>query len=612
MRNGSWGRVAAVLAGFLLCAPAHAEWKPLGPFGGPAALIQSDPNSGRTLLAGTTNALLFRSMDSGATWRPLRFPPQLRSVLHSLLIHPGVRGLYLAGIAPDSPGVSGLWRSDDGGSTWRPVPGFENAPVRAIAVFRGNSQILAAGTDTGVFSTRDGGVTWRRISPRQNGELQPVVSLAIDPKDSRVIYAGTPHLPWRTLDEGEHWSSIHTGMIDDSDVFSILVDRNRPQRVFATACSGIYRSINGGAAWTRLPDARDASVRTYVLAQDPQYENVFFAGTTHGMVRSRDGGASWEKIVPDATRSISFDMGRLGRIFIATDQRGVLRSDDNGKTWEPVNHGIANRRFTPVAAGEGGALVTTDWTDSPAAGLLRLANGSDEWTRIRAENSGGSWARLPAPARDGKVTALLSPQAATEGILVAVGSVMYSARKSPAGFQTMQFPAPVQSLIDLESPWTAAISGAALYLSPDGESWEGSRVPDVDINDAVALSGGRLMAATTGGLRVSSDRGKTWQAVSEALEGNTVQAICRHPGRPSQLFAARYGEVLASADEGRAWSRISPEDWPVESIRQLIVTREAPGRLLVLTRQQGIFALSIDEEPGRPKAPPATNSNSAR
>jgi hypothetical protein len=81
-------------------------------------------------------------------------------------------------------------------------------------------------------------------------------------------------------------------MIDDSDVFSIQPDRNRPQRVIAGACSGIHRSLSGGATWSR-PVGKSSSYRTYVIAQDPRYENVWYAGTTHGTIRSPDGGSTW-------------------------------------------------------------------------------------------------------------------------------------------------------------------------------------------------------------------------------------------------------------------------------------------------------------------------------
>jgi len=111
---------------------------------------------------------------------------------------------------------------------------------------------MAAGADSGVYLTRDGGTSWKLISPPGDPELRPVVSLAFDPGDSKIIYAGTTHLPWRTSDGGATWQSIHTGMIDDSDVFSIQVDPHRPERVLASACSGAYASSDAAHHWKRF------------------------------------------------------------------------------------------------------------------------------------------------------------------------------------------------------------------------------------------------------------------------------------------------------------------------------------------------------------------------
>ena len=38
---------------------------------------------------------------------------------------------------------------------------------------------------------------------------------------------------------------IHQGMIDDSDVMSLLIDVEKPGRMYASACSGIYQSDDG-------------------------------------------------------------------------------------------------------------------------------------------------------------------------------------------------------------------------------------------------------------------------------------------------------------------------------------------------------------------------------
>src|SRR5690349_22599935 len=49
---------------------------------------------------------------------------------------------------------------------------------------------------------------------------------------SETIYAGTWHLPWKTTDGGRSWHNIKNGVIDDSDVFSIIIDPKQPQVVY--------------------------------------------------------------------------------------------------------------------------------------------------------------------------------------------------------------------------------------------------------------------------------------------------------------------------------------------------------------------------------------------
>ena len=139
------------------------------------------------------------------------------------------------------------------------------------------------------------GATWKHISPPDDPEIRPVVSLAFHPMQADIIYAGTTHLPWRTADGGNTWHSIHEGMMDDSDVFSIQVDPRNPDHVFASACSGVYSSANNAEKWTPM-DTPKGAFRTHFVALDPHHEGVVFAGTTGGLLRSPDGGHSWRNV----------------------------------------------------------------------------------------------------------------------------------------------------------------------------------------------------------------------------------------------------------------------------------------------------------------------------
>jgi photosystem II stability/assembly factor-like uncharacterized protein len=574
--------------GPLLCFPLWAAWAPLGPFGGSASFVAADPHSSKTFLAGTRNALLFRTDDAGESWTAIWFPAQLQATLNALAIDPQTPGIYLAGLSSELPQYSGLLRSTDAGATWGQVADLRNQRVRAIAFKRANSQIIAVGTDAGVFASPDGGSTWSRVSPLDNAQLRPVVSLAFDPNDSATLYAGTPHLPWKTADGGVSWHSIDTGMLDDSDVFSIQVDRNRPQRVFVSACSGIYRSLNAAATWTRLIEAKDASYRTYVVVQDPQHENVWFAGTTHGMVRSVDGGANWVKLGPFATRAIAFDPRRLGRILIATEEAGILRSDDDGATWNPANKGFCNRRLSSFWTAAGTVYAAA--VDGLSGGsVLKLAEDLSEWTTVAVTS------RIKSVPSD-----VVSPPWSPHLVMAKTESGLFISEDTGRHWNPLDLPesaSRIWAFAALDNPWIAAVGAAGILLSRDGKSWRPCSLAVGEVYGVASTHEGGLLAATNSGLKASDNLGGSWYPVRGDLETGAIQAICRHPRRTALLFAARYGVIYASTDAGRSWRRISAEAWPISSVKQLTVVPGTPDRLLVLTHQQGIWEWPFDTGP---------------
>jgi photosystem II stability/assembly factor-like uncharacterized protein len=337
---------------------AGAAWEPLGPFGGSAAIVLVDCHHRDTLLAATSNAQIFRSEDGGGSWKPLPFPAQFHATLHAFALDRQNPGVYFAGLSSESPEYSGIMRSSDNGLTWKRIGEPELRAVWSIAMWQQDSKVMAAGTEDGVFLTRDGGATWALATPADAGDLKPVVSLALDPWDSKILYAGTPHLAWKSTDGGSTWQSIHQGMSNDSDVFAILVDDRRRRRIFAATCGGIYRSLDGGAEWTKMTEAEGASFRTYHIAQDPEQPNVLLAGTRLGLVKSEDSGTTWRRVSEQSTRWIAFDPAVPNRVFVATDEMGLFRSDDGGESFRAINRGFTNRRLVSVAVVETSLYVT--------------------------------------------------------------------------------------------------------------------------------------------------------------------------------------------------------------------------------------------------------------
>ena len=134
--------------------------------------------------------------------------------------------------------------------------------------------MLVIGALDGVFRSqrwrKDAGIaSRRRTTPRSKN----IESLAIDPQNPDIVYAGTWHLPWKTEDGGTNWHSISKGIAFDSDMFSIIVDPKNPETVYASACSGMYKSVNKAEYFHRIYMALTARRdRTRVMKQDTQRE----------------------------------------------------------------------------------------------------------------------------------------------------------------------------------------------------------------------------------------------------------------------------------------------------------------------------------------------------
>ncbi len=627
---------------FLLAGrPLDAQWRAIGPFGGAVAVVQVDAEHPGTVMAATRNALLFRSRDNGDSWQPLPFAPQLHAVLHSFLI--GNHGRYFAGLGSDSAAYSGLFQSSDEGRTWSRLPGLGDREIWSLAVWPGDTAVMAAGSRDGVYLTTDDGATWKRISPAANRELQPVVSLAFDPTNQKILFAGTPHLPWKTADGGATWHSVHSGMLDDSDVFSIQVDPATPQHVFATACSGIYFSGSGGNLWSKLAGSSSASYRTYVVAQDPKSADTVFAGTAGGLIRSTDRGRTWKKLSDDAARFVAFDPARPGRLFVATDQHGILRSDNGGDTLTGASEGLCNRYFSSLAV-SGDNLFAASIYEASSGGVFRV--GADaQWQRTAAASAllgeqilsmtapsgesgtlyatayravlasmdgGKVWTRVPGPPGTARYTGTEEFRGklvlATEaGVFLSENHGRTWARSTlPAGAGA------IRSLTTLQPEMLGIVTAAGLVTSPDGLVWTAAApLPNhAAMYHAVSPMPGVFLAATSAGLMRTDSAGASWEPVRWAPGASTVSAICLDAEARNHIFTAVYGTIYESPDSGATWSPVAAEASGMISVRALAVVRGQPERLYALTQHQGIFLLPLPASPAGSNAVTNTVSNS--
>jgi len=599
--------MSVLFCGIVPAAMHAATWFPLGPYGGDARSFAADPGNSKHLYMGTAIGWLYESNDGGSTWARLsRIDKRDDLVLRHILIDPRnpkhmVVGAYAVG-SPDG----GVYISDDAGRNWYAQAEMRRQSVRSMAQSLSNPDELVAGTLKGIYRSMDDGKHWQLISPEGSTEIHEVESLAIDPVDPKIIYAGTWHLPWKTVDGGEKWDPIKQGLIDDSDVFSIIIDPAKPSIVYASACSGIYKSVDAAAQFKKIQGIPSTARRTRRLLQDPVHPETVYAGTTEGLYRTQDGGKTFIRMTgPEViVNDVYVDPKNPDHVLLATDRGGVLRSEDTGFSFQASNTGFSAQQVTAFASdSQNHATVYAGVANAKAAGgVFRSVDGGVRWEQqssglggrdvfsltstpagtllagtehgiFRLGESGwsdsGSLPPAAAPASvpkkskpEAKPKAGVKPKATPVSYVLQKGTE--TAKKKPGAGSKRRPAAPppifsnlgaaVYSLVADGGTVYAATSEGLLRGDNDGHFW--TPVSSFPMSDPhfVAADKTTVMVAGLKRIDLSLDAGTTWNTVNLPEDLKQVAAIA--VDEQDNLWVGGHPGVFRSTDHGQSWTML--------------------------------------------------------
>jgi len=584
------------------------NWIPVGPNGGDARNFAVDPGNPQHLYLGTTTSWIYQSMDGGSSWKRLaKLDKADDLVVDSLVVDSSDAKTLFAGVWQVDRPAGGIYISHDGGATWSASAEMDGQSVRALTQSYSNPKILVAGTLKGVYRSEDKGEHWKEISPPGSTEIHEVESIAIDPNDPNTIYAGTWHLPWKTTDGGANWHNIKAGLIDDSDVFSIIIDPTRPTVMYMSACSGIYRSESAGELNRKVQGIPSTARRTRVLMQDPVNRKIVYAGTTEGLYKTVDDGVNWTRITgPDViVNDIYVNPKDPRHVLLATDRSGVLMSNDAGATFTASNAGFSQRQVAAILPDprHQGTIYAGVINDKDYGGVFVTEDGGATWQQ-RSQGLEGRDVFTLAQTDDGTLLAGTS-----HGIFrwsgeewVADGNVVtytekttYVVRRGKRTKSTRQIAHPgdpidsrVSDIHTAGGVWFAATSEGVYRSENQGSSWTGPVVAGENYRFVTAKDN-VVLAASRKQLMMSTDNGTTWHEIMLPEKLTSIQAMTMAP-KGSLWVGGREG-LFYSEDQGQTWYQLAT--LPLADIDGLSYNREL-GRIIVTSgRSSMVFA--IDE-----------------
>jgi photosystem II stability/assembly factor-like uncharacterized protein len=328
-----------------------------------------DPKNARTTSANidaTYDALIggevYRSDDEGESWKKMS---DKKTDVSGKAAY-SFNQIYADPVNPNNvyiPGVS-MFYSFDGGKTWpmgwRGRDRFQSnfGDVRCFWIDPTDPRHMMLGSDGGIYSTWDGGLTMNHFAHLPTGEIYDV---EVDNSKPYNIYIGLqdhetwkgPSNSWSGAVGFEEW--VVTG---EADGMYTKVDPENNRWLYYTGQFGLHHRVdqlNGTRVDISPKAARgEAPYRnTWVtpLELSPKNPAIIYTGGQY-LLRSIDRGDTWEKISPDLTTNdpgkingkghmqfctisvISESPVKSGVIWVGTDDGRIHLTRNYGSTWE--------------------------------------------------------------------------------------------------------------------------------------------------------------------------------------------------------------------------------------------------------------------------------------
>ncbi|HVT14872.1 MAG TPA: hypothetical protein VHQ90_01660 [Thermoanaerobaculia bacterium] len=530
--------------------------------------LRADPADPLTLYAATA-ASLYKTTDGGISWRPI-FAGEFKE---------GPNGVAVSASAPQVLYATtrfGFYGSTDGGATWdfhgrKPADGeplgFEVDPQRPSIVY------LLMGN--GVFTTSSAGRSWSKILDVVSA-TDAVTALAIDPAHPDTLLAGSTQVQ-KSVDAGATWSPSFSGIQKRfAEVTSLAFQPGNSAIVYAGTGWGpvyypqpgvgqIYKSTDAGTTWSPMVDGLGTVNR---LVADPSDPRRVFAAIDRGVLRSEDAGLTWEDsnrgLTASQVEAITPDPSARGTLYASLQANdeflGVWKSTDAGATWTSRVKGLDTAGL-PTPYNPPGRVIAVPGAPLYAAGSGRLD---------RSRDGGATWQRLDT-GNNSVIDAAVDPAAT---------STVYAVGEYRTVCQT--FYCPPVGLVSVSRDGGNTFADITRLVNPAEET---------GVLDSVAIAPGTGTVLLSGDLTFkSTDHGSSWTRLSL---GPDIRNLVLDPGAPSTLYAINAAMVWRSTDGGATWTSPNvglPKGGGCE-LRRVAVDPSGSG-LVVLATSQGVFSSS--------------------
>ncbi|HUF51314.1 MAG TPA: hypothetical protein VMN60_10795 [Longimicrobiales bacterium] len=608
---------------------------------------------------------VWKTQDGGRGWSYLGLAGTER--IEAVIVHP--RDPNTVWLSAQGPAWSdgeerGVFKSTDGGRTWRKVLYVdERTGAFELVIDPSNPEHLLASTwehrrwpwfftsggpGSGLWSSWDGGETWRRQSEENGlpkGELGRI-GLAFATNEPRVAYAlveADKSALLRSEDGGETWLAVNTETnVNDRPFYysRIYVDPTNENRVYRVA-GDLTMSEDGGRTFRSIAPWSSVHVDHHGFWTHPDGRTII-SGNDGGVYISHDRGGAWrfvENLVLAQFYHLSVDNATPFNVYGGLQDNGSWQGPS--EVWEtPSFKGshIVAHHWKEIGFGDGFAALidprdpNLGYSMSQGGNLRRfnLVTGEerdivptppDDTTRLRFNWNAGIaldpndadvlyyGSQFLHMSRDrGETWQIISPdlttndpekqkQAESGGLTLDV-----TAAENHTTILTIA-PSPVERGVI----WIGTDDGNVQLTRDGGRSWsnvvtrirgvpEATWVPHVEASKhaagtAYVVFDNHRRGDWTPYVYRTTDYGASWQPLSPAQIDGYALAIEEDPVEPNLLFLGTEFGMYFSLDAGRTWRKWTNGGYPASASTMALVVHPRDHDLAIGTHGRGAWII---------------------
>ena len=588
------------------------RWRSIGPYrGGRSVAVAGLRDQPYVYYFGGTGGGIWKTTDGGIRWSNVSDGQLGTGSVGAVAVAEADTNVVYAGmgegcIRGNVSHGDGVYRSTDGGKTWTNIGLRDTRQIGRIRVHPKDADtvyVAALGhafgknTERGVFRSRDGGRTWRKVL--YVDDSTGAIDIDMDPTNPRVLYAAfwqVVRTPWslesggpgsglyKTTDGGDTWKKMAGEGLPKGPWgrVGVTVSPANSSRVWAlieAEDGGVYRSEDAGSTWKRTNNERRLRQRawyyTHVFADPRNADSMYVLNT--GFYRSQDGGRTFNPIrVPHGDNHDLWVSPDDPLRMIESNDGGANVSFDGGRSWSRQDNQPTAQLYHVVTDTRFPYWVYGAQQDNTTVALATASNegGLDrtQWYPVGGCESGYI---APSPADPqvvyagcygGQITRYDHRTGQERDVTVWPENPMgWGAEGMKYRFQ-WTFPI----VFSPHDPKVLYTGGDRVFRTTDeGQTWAAIS-GDLTRHDAAKLgsSGGPITKDNT----------------SVEYYG-TVFALAESPREKGVIWAGSDdGLVHVSRDNGKSWTNVTPREMPEWSlVSQIDVSTHQDGTAYLAT-----------------------------